>query len=507
MAGDYDKIMIIDFGGQYAHLIARRLRELGVYTELVYPEEAEWDAGEYVGVVLSGGPQSVWESSHDRLVEELLDAGAPLLGICYGHQLLGKVLGAEVGPSPRPEFGPTLVDVIEPTGVLEGFPDRVRVWMSHNDAVLDKAPGMRVLAVSEGSPVAAFSYPEKVYGVQWHPEVSHSELGLELFDNWLRILGARRGWRPANLIEDLIDYVKRTVGEGVAIAAVSGGVDSTVAAVLAGKALGDRLVPILIDHGFHPEGEVERAVRLLEASGLSPLVVDASDEFFSALEGVADPEEKRRIFGAVYARVLEEEAKNLGAEYLVQGTIYPDIIESGARKGADVIKTHHNVGGLPEKFGLKLVEPLRMFYNDEVRRIAIALGLPEEFAYKQPIPGPGLLVRVEGPITRELVETVRKADSIVREEIEAAGLHRDLWQYFAVLTRSKATGVKGDRRAYGRLVVVRAVHSDNAMTASVARLPWEVLERIANRITSEVRGVVRVAYDITSKPPATIEWE
>jgi len=502
----YDKVLIVDFGGQYAHLIARRIRELGVYTELAYPEDALESVDEYVGVVLSGGPSSVWESSHDVVVEELLARDTPLLGICYGHQLLAKSLGAVVGRSPKPEFGPTLVSILEPVGILEGFPERIRAWMSHYDAVLEPATGMSVLAESEGSPVAAFRYGGH-YGVQWHPEVSHTELGVELFDNWLRLIGARRGWRPANLIEELVDYVARTVGDGRAVAAVSGGVDSTVAAVIAGKALGDRLVPVLIDHGFHPEGEVERAVRLLQEAGLKPVVVDAADEFYSALEGVGDPEAKRRIFGRVYARVLEEEAKNVGAEYLVQGTIYPDVIESGGRRGADVIKSHHNVGGLPERFGLRLVEPLRLFYKDEVRRIAEALGLPEEFIHKQPIPGPGLLVRVEGPVTRGLIEAVRRADAIVREEVEAEGLHKQLWQYFAVLTRSKATGVKGDRRAYGRVVAVRAVHSDNAMTASVARLPWELLERIARRITGEVPGVVRVVYDVTSKPPATIEWE
>jgi len=502
----YDKVLIVDFGGQYAHLIARRLRELGVYTELAYPEDALDAGNDYVGIVLSGGPSSVWESSHDRVVEELLSRGVPLLGICYGHQLLAKVLGGAVGRSPKPEFGPTLVRILEPVGILEGFPETLRVWMSHYDAVLEPAPGMRVLAESEGSPVAAFEHHGN-YGVQWHPEVSHTEMGRELFDNWLHLLGARRGWKPANLIEELVDYVSRIVGDGKAVAAVSGGVDSTVAAVIAGMALGDRLVPILIDHGFHPEGEVERAVSLLREAGLQPIVVDAADEFLQAVEGVGDPEEKRRIFGRVYARVLEEEARSVGAEYLVQGTIYPDVIESGARRGADVIKSHHNVGGLPERFGLKLVEPLRLFYKDEVRRIAEALGLPEEFIYKQPIPGPGLLVRVEGPVTRDLIEAVRRADAIVREEVEAAGLEKSLWQYFAVLTRSKATGVKGDKRAYGRVVAIRAVHSDNAMTASVAQLPWDLLERIARRITGEVPGVVRVVYDITSKPPATIEWE
>ncbi len=506
MVNDYDRILVVDFGGQYAHLISRRLRELGVYTELAYPEEALEIMGEYRGVVLSGGPGSVWESSHDDVVREALSIGLGILGICYGHQLLGKVLGGRVGRSPRPEFGPTKVRVLRPEGILEGFPEEVTVWMSHNDALLEPPPRASVLATSEGSPVAAFEM-DNAYGVQWHPEVSHSELGRELLDNWLRIVGARRGWKPANLIDELIEYVRRAVGDSIAIAAVSGGVDSTVAAVIAARALGNRLVPVLIDHGFHPEGELERAVEALSRVGVKPRVIDASEEFFRALEGVWDPEEKRRIFGEVYAKVLEEEAKSVGAEYLVQGTIYPDVIESGGRRGADVIKSHHNVGALPRWLGLKLVEPLRPFYKDEVRRIGLALGLPEELVYKQPIPGPALAVRVEGAITREEVEIARAADKIVREEVEKAGLHRSLWQYFAILTKSRATGVKGDRRQYGRVVVIRIVASSDAMTANVPRLPWDLLERIASRITGEVPGVTRVLLDITSKPPGTIEWE
>ncbi len=506
MAG-YDTILVVDFGGQYAHLISRRLRELGVYTELAYPDEAGDMLEESAGVVLSGGPGSVWEASHDRIVEEVISQGKPVLGICYGHQLLGKILGGRVGPSPKPEFGPTRVRIVEARGVLEGFPRELTVWMSHNDAVLEVPEKVRVLAVSEGSPVAALEAEGLVFGVQWHPEVSHSQLGMKLLENWLKLAGARRGWRPVNLIDELVDYVRRTVGDGVAVAAVSGGVDSTVAAVIAHKALGDRLVPILIDHGFHPDGEVERAVEALTRLGIKPKVVDAADRFFSALEGVADPEEKRKIFGRVYAEVLEEEAKSVGAEFLVQGTIYPDVIESGGRRGADIIKSHHNVGGLPEKFGLKLVEPLRLFYKDEVRKIGLALGLPESLVYKQPVPGPGLAVRVEGPVDRGRVELVRKADRIVREEIERAGLARSLWQYFAILSRSMATGVKGDRRAYGHVIVVRVVESSDAMTASPARLPWEVLEKIASRITGEIGEVTRVVYDVTSKPPATIEWE
>ncbi len=504
---EFDTVVVVDFGGQYAHLIARRLRELGVYTELAYPEDALDYLETAVAVVLSGGPASVWEASHDETVKGIIRAGKPVLGICYGHQLLAKVLGGRVGRSPKPEFGPTRVKILRPRGVLDGFPREVTVWMSHNDAVLEPPPEASVLAVSEGSPVAAFEAPGKVYGVQWHPEVSHSQLGRELLDNWLRIVGARRGWKPVNLIEQLVDYVRKTVGNARALAAVSGGVDSTVAAVIAHRALGDRLRAVLIDHGLHPEGEIDKALEALRSVGLEPEVVDASSEFLDALRGVTDPEEKRKTFGRVYAKVLEREAARHGASFLVQGTIYPDVIESGGRRGADVIKSHHNVGALPERFGLRLVEPLRPFYKDEVRRIGLALGLPRWILYKQPVPGPALAVRIEGEVTRDKLRIVRRADAIVREEVEAAGLHESLWQYFAVLTASKATGVKGDRRAYGYVVAVRMVESEDAMTASPARVPWQLLERIASRITSEIPEVTRVVYDVTSKPPATIEWE
>ncbi len=502
------KVAVVDFGGQYAHLIARRVRELERWSEIVSAgAETIRDAlSRADAVILSGGPSSVWESRHDSIARAIIGMGKPVLGICYGHQLLGKVLGGRVGPSPRPEFGPTRVTILEASGLLDGFPPEVDVWMSHNDAVLEPPPGARVLATSEGSPVAAFELGD-VYGVQWHPEVSHSWGGLRLLDNFLNLSGVERGWKPEDLIPRLVEYVRELVGGGRAVAAVSGGVDSTVAAVIARMALGSRLIPVFIDHGLHPLGEVERVVEILEGAGLDPVIVDASDRFFTALRGVVDPEEKRRVIGRLYGEVLREEAMRRGARFLVQGTIYPDVIESGARPGADTIKTHHNVGGLPSDLDLVLVEPLRWFYKDEVRRLASMIGLDPRVVEKKPIPGPGLAVRVEGEVTREKVEIARLADAIVREEIERAGLHRGLWQYFAVLTGSRATGVKGDRRAYGYVVAVRAVESVDAMTARPARLPWSVLERITSRITSEVPGVTRVVYDVTSKPPATIEWE
>ncbi len=501
------KVAVIDLGGQYAHLIARRIREQGVYAELYYPWEADEAVSESSAVVLSGGPSSVWESRHDTVVEKALARGKPILGICYGHQLLAKVLGGTVGPSPSPEFGPTIVEVLRAESILQGFPSRIKVWMSHNDAVLEPPEASKVLARSKGSPVAAFSLNDRVFGVQWHPEVHHSELGMELIDNWLRIAKIPREWRPGDLVQDLVDYVRRTVGDSIALSAVSGGVDSTVATVIAHRALGDRLHAVIIDHGFHPAGEVERAVKVLRELGINLKVIDASGDFYAALEGVEDPEEKRRVFGAVYARILEREAKRVGAEYLVQGTIYPDVIESGGRKGADKIKSHHNVAGLPKRFGLRLVEPLRLFYKDEVRVIGGKLGIPEEVLYKQPVPGPALAIRVEGRITPELVEIARKANRIVAEEVEKRGLGRRLWQYFAIVTRSRATGVKGDKRAYGVVIAVRIVESTDAMTANPYRAEWGLLEAIASRITSEIPEATRVVYDITSKPPGTIEWE
>ncbi len=510
-------VLVVDFGGQYAHLIARSLRSLGVFAVLA---SASWglegvgaEAARHRvrGIVLSGGPASVWEAEHDDIARWALGLGVPVLGICYGHQLLAKVLGGRVGRAPRGEFGPTVVEVLEEDTILKGLGRRLRVWMSHNDAVLEPPPGARVLARSPGSPVAAFELPRSsappVYGVQWHPEVAHTHSGQELLRNWARLTGLLGTWRPSDMVSELVDAVRRSAPEGLAVAAVSGGVDSTVAAVIASRALGKRLIPIFIDHGLHPEGEVSRALRLLRESGLEPLVVDASVEFLDALQGVRDPEEKRRIIGRVYAEVLVREARRLGARYLVQGTIYPDVIESGARPGADVIKTHHNVGGLPSDLGLELIEPLRWLYKDEVRQIARALGLPGELLEKQPIPGPGLAVRVEGEVTPEKLRIVRRADAIVREVIESRGLHRGLWQYFAVLTASRATGVKGDRRSYGYVVAVRVVESREAMTANPAHLPWQVLEEIAARITGEIPEVTRVVYDITPKPPATIEWE
>lgn len=506
-----DRVVVIDFGGQYAHLIARRVRELGRLSVIIPASSGLRDivreASSSRAVILSGGPASVWETDHEVVAKELLKLGVPILGVCYGHQLLAKAMGGRVDRSPRPEFGPTQVRIVDSRSILRGLPGNVTVWMSHNDAVIEAPPGSRVLAVSEGSPVAAFEAGGRVFGVQWHPEVAHSEYGLEVLSNFLDIARVSRTWVMRDVLPRLIEDTRRAIGGRRAIAAVSGGIDSTVAAIIASKAVGRALHAVLIDHGLHPHGEVERAVEALGSVGLEVRVVDASREFLEALRGLTDPEEKRRAFGAVYGRVLRRVAEEVGAEVLVQGTIYPDVIESGSRPGSDVIKTHHNVGGLPRDLGLEVVEPLRMLYKDEVREIAGLLGLPRHFIEKQPVPGPGLAVRIEGEVTEDKLRIVRKADLIVREEVESHGLAGSLWQYFAILSSSKATGVKGDRRAYGWVVVVRMVESRDAMTARIARPPWPLLERIASRITSEIPEVVRVVYDITSKPPATIEWE
>jgi GMP synthase (glutamine-hydrolysing) len=512
-------IVVFDFGGQYGHLISRRLRDLG-YFALHVPAESleEKDAVKliesYKAVVLSGGPASVWEKSHDSIVSAALSKERPLLGICYGHQLLAKVLGGKVGPSPRPEFGPTIVNIVKDDPIFEGMPRRLRVWMSHNDAVLTPPPDSSVLATSKGSPVAAFRYRDApVYGVQWHPEVHHTMYGTELFENWARVAGLEKSWRE----QDIVSHVRDTVLEDLSqiedpecniVAAVSGGVDSTVAAIAVKHEAGKAVVPVLIDHGFHPAGELENAAKLLRESGLDPYIIDAKERFLKQIKGVEDPEEKRTIISKVYWDVLRESLTEFKACGLVQGTIYPDLIESGFLPGSSKIKSHHNVvlrHSLPQN--IVLIEPLRWLYKDEVRRLAIHYGLPLDFATKQPVPGPGLAVRIEGEVTEEKLRIVRLADKIVREVIEKHWLHSRLWQYFAVLTRSKATGVKGDRRAFGYVVAVRIVESVEAMTAHFAHLPWNVLEEISNRITGEISEVTRVVYDITSKPPATIEWE
>ncbi|MEM0093841.1 MAG: glutamine-hydrolyzing GMP synthase [Thermofilum sp.] len=512
----HDAVLVLDFGSQYSHLIARRVREQGVYSEIlphdVGVEEIESLSARFnvKGIVLSGGPASVLDEGAPGIDARILELGLPVLGICYGHQLLARIAGGRVGPAEKKEYGATYVTIDKPVGVLKGLERRERVWMSHGDVVFEVPEGYEVLAYSENTPVAAFRHKEKpIYGLQWHPEVSHTDKGAQMIRNFLfEVCGCEATWRMEHVVDQLVEEVRAEVGESKAIIALSGGVDSSVAAALAARAVGDKLTAVFVDTGFMREGEPEEVKNLFEAMGVKLVVVNAQDRFFKRFEGVVDPEEKRKIIGEEFIRVFEEVAREVGAECLIQGTIYPDRIESGFRKLSDRIKTHHNVAGLPERIKFKkIVEPLRDLYKDEVRKIAEILGLPRELVHRQPFPGPGLAVRVIGEVTREKVEIVRKADRIVREEIERSGLGERLWQYFAVLTNTRSTGVKGDARAYGYVVAVRIVESREGMTASFAKVPYEVLERISTRITNEIPEVTRVVYDITHKPPATIEWE
>jgi len=511
-----DTILVVDFGGQYCHLIARRIRELNVYSEIIPSSITAEEIREInprlnvKGIILSGGPYSVYEEDSPKIDPQILDLGIPMLGLCYGHQLIAYLLGGEVKRGARQEYGVAYVTVDKPVGILKGLNRTEKVWMSHGDTVQNLSEDFEVLAHTENCPVAAFRHREKaIYGLQWHPEVVHTERGMEMLRNFVfDICGCQANWKPSSLIDEKIKEIKETVGEGKAIIALSGGIDSSTSAVIAAKALGEKLTAVFVDHGFMREGEPEFVKETFENLGVKVIVVDARERFFRKMKGIVDPEEKRKIIGREFIRVFEEVARRIGAEHLIQGTIYPDRIESGFRKHSDKIKSHHNVAGLPTKIEFKsILEPLRDLYKDEVRRLAKTLGLPDVIVHRQPFPGPGLAVRVIGEVTPDKVELLRKADKIVSEEIEKSGLSEDLWQYFAVLTDTKSTGVKGDARAYGYVVAIRAVKSREAMTASFAYLPYEVLERISTRITNEIPSVTRVVYDITHKPPATIEWE
>jgi len=512
----YDTILILDFGGQYCHLIGRRIREHGVYSEIVAhdikPEEIKLLREKFniKGLILSGGPASVYEPNAPKLDPQILDVELPILGLCYGHQLIAKMMGGKVEPAEQREYGIAYADIDKPAGILEGLGKKEKVWMSHGDTVFSLPPEYEVLAHTENCPVAAFRHKEKpIYGLQWHPEVIHTENGMQMLRNFvLEVCKCESNWKMEDIIELMIEEVKGEVGEGKAIIALSGGIDSSVATALAAKALDERLTAVFVDHGFMRENEPEFVKNAFQKFKLNLIMVDAQKRFFEKLKGVIDPEKKRKIIGEEFIRVFEEVAEETGAEYLIQGTIYPDRIESGFRKFSDKIKTHHNVAGLPLKIKFqKIVEPLRDLYKDEIRKVAKMLGLPKEIVFRQPFPGPGLAVRIIGELTEEKVRIAKKADRIVVEEVEKSGLEENLWQYFAVLTDTKATGVKGDARAYGYVVAVRIAESREAMTASFAKIPYEVLEKISTRITNEIPEVSRVVYDITHKPPATIEWE
>jgi len=508
----HERILVVDFGAQYAQLIARRVREAHVFSEIVPREIGAAEVADRapVGIILSGGPASVYAEDAYALDPDILDLGIPILGICYGHQVLAHALGGEVARTGTAEFGRTDLEASGDSILFSDLPERQQVWMSHRDAVVSAPPGFRVVAATSGSPVAAMEDPDRgLCGVQFHPEVAHTERGMDVLKRFLyQVCGARPTWTHHSIIEGSVAAIREEVGAARAICGLSGGVDSSVAAALAQTAIGDRLTCVFIDHGLLRLGEAEQVVETFRATFPVNLVhVDASERFLGALAGITDPEEKRMIIGETFIRVFEEAAADLaGAEFLVQGTLYPDVIESGTRDAAK-IKSHHNVGGLPEVMSLGLVEPLRDLFKDEVRAVGSELGLPEEIVWRQPFPGPGLAVRIIGEVTPERLEILRAADAVITEEIKRAGLDRDVWQAFGVLPAIRSVGVQGDERTYAYPLVVRAVTSEDAMTADWARLPYPVLERISSRVINEVGGVNRVAYDVSSKPPATIEWE
>jgi GMP synthase (glutamine-hydrolysing) len=511
-----ETIAILDFGSQYSQLIARRVRECGVYCQLFSHRAAVQDveALEPVGFILSGSPFSVYSEEAPCLPSYVLDSGRPVLGICYGMQLLAQTLGGRVQRSDLREYGPAELIVLQSHNPLfDGLPDRLEVWMSHGDTVESCPRGFEVLARTDTTAVAACADANRrIYGLQFHPEVVHTPLGTDLLRNFLySICGCRGTWEPAAFVASAVADIAKQVGSGSAVCGLSGGVDSTVAATLAQRAIGDRLTCVFVNHGLLRLNEAEDSLRIFRDSlGLQVVYVDGTKRFLCQLQGVVDPEAKRRVIGHEFVRVFEEQAAKLGdAAFLVQGTLYPDVIESNAAdtRTAVRIKTHHNVGGLPEDMSFELVEPLRYLFKDEVRRVARELRLPDAIVSRQPFPGPGLAVRIIGEITEERLACLRAADHIVTSEVEAAGLGKEVWQYFAVLTPVRTVGVMGDGRTYELVVAVRAVVSEDGMTADWARLPFDVLARISSRIVNTVPGVNRVVYDVTCKPPSTIEWE
>ena len=515
-------VLVVDFGAQYAQLIARRVREAGVYSELV-PHSMPVDeilAKDPKAIILSGGPASVFEPGAPTIDTKVFESGVPVLGICYGFQVMAYELGGKVDKAALGEYGKTSATIDDAAGILADSPAEQTTWMSHGVAVEQAPAGFEVLAHTEGAPVAAMAdESRKLYGVQWHPEVKHSPLGQKLIENFLhRCAALPNDWDASSIIEDQVKKIREQVGDAEVICGLAGGVDSAVAAALVHKAIGDQLTCVFVDHGLLRKGEVEQVKHdFVAATGIRLITVDAADDFLDALAGVSEPERKRKIIGEKFIRTFEkaqrqvlEEAGARGKEvkFLVQGTLYPDVVESGGGDGAANIKSHHNVGGLPEDIKFQLIEPLRTLFKDEVRAIGTELGLPDEIVWRQPFPGPGLGIRIIGEITKERLDLLREADAIAREELSKAGLDRDIWQCPVVLLADvHSVGVQGDERTYGSPIVLRPVSSEDAMTADWSRVPYDVLATISTRITNECRQINRVVLDCTSKPPATIEWE
>ena len=510
-----ESVLVVDFGSQYSRLIARRIRESRVYCEII-PHDATWEQVSRLnpkGVILSGGPASVYEPDAPMAPKWVYDKHLPVLGICYGLQVLAHQLGGKVVPGSRREYGHAVLHQNAADDLIfADLPTTTTVWMSHGDQVLEMPPGFRSLAHTDNSPIAVMGNDEGVLGLQFHPEVVHTPEGKKIIENFLyHVCRCRGAWTASNFVEESVGRIREQVGDGKVVCALSGGVDSAVAATLVHRAIGDQLTCVFVDNGLLRKEESQRVMDTFGRNlNMNVVRVDATEVFLTRLAGVTDPEEKRVSIGEEFIRVFEEQASSLGqVDFLAQGTLYPDVIESqtAENKASAKIKTHHNVGGLPEDMAFSLVEPLRYLFKDEVREVGLAMGLPEEMVYRQPFPGPGLAIRIIGEVTWEKLEILRACDWIVMDEITAAGLYRELWQSFAVLTDTRSVGVMGDFRTYGHMVAIRAVTSDDAMTADWARLPYDVLARISNRIVNEVAEVNRVVYDITSKPPGTIEWE
>ncbi len=516
-------VLVVDFGAQYAQLIARRVREADVFSEVV-PHTLSVDellARKPGAIILSGGPSSVYAEGAPGLDPAILQAGVPVFGMCYGFQAMAQALGGSVERTGLAEYGSTPASISDTSSTLfNGQPAEQSVWMSHGDAVAAAPEGMSVTASTANAPVAAFEDDaRRLYGVQWHPEVLHSTFGQQVLENFLRRgAGLEGDWTATSIVSEQVERIRATVGDSRVLCGLSGGVDSSVAAALVQKAVGDQLTCVFVDHGLLRQGEAEQVEKdFVEATGVDLVTVDASDRFLSALAGVSDPEEKRKIIGREFIRAFEQAARDVvghadadrhPVEFLVQGTLYPDVVESGGGSGTANIKSHHNVGGLPEDLKFTLVEPLRDLFKDEVRQVGLELGVPEGIVWRQPFPGPGLGIRIIGEVTRDRLETLRAADAIVREELSEAGLDRDIWQCPVVLIADvRSVGVQGDGRTYGHPIVLRPVSSEDAMTADWTRLPYDVLAKISTRITNEVAEVNRVVLDVTSKPPGTIEWE